>query len=75
MDLPIPYNIYPVALPHWIAWTLFLTVIAGTVIATVIRGRTWGWVRGVGAGVIWGLGLLVLSMVASMVIMFFVHDL
>jgi hypothetical protein len=24
MDLTVPYTFYPLALPHWIAWTLFL---------------------------------------------------
>ena len=24
MDLTIPYTFYPIALPHWIAWTLFV---------------------------------------------------
>ena len=24
MDLTVPYTFYPTALPHWIAWMLFL---------------------------------------------------
>jgi hypothetical protein len=29
MDLTIPYTFYPLALPHWIAWLLFLLAMAG----------------------------------------------
>jgi hypothetical protein len=30
MDLTVPYTFYPLALPHWIAWTLFaLAVLCG----------------------------------------------
>jgi hypothetical protein len=29
MDLTIPYTLYPLALPHWIAWTLLLFAMLG----------------------------------------------
>jgi hypothetical protein len=75
MDLTIPYTFYPVALPHWIAWTLFLLAMAGGATVGLVRGRVRGWTGGLRAGVIGSVGFLVLTMVASMVITFFVHDL
>jgi len=74
MDLTIPYTFYPVALPHWIAWTLFLLAIAGGTIAGIARGRARGWVSGLSTGLIGAAGLLFATMIASMVITFFVHD-
>jgi hypothetical protein len=75
VDLTIPYTFYPVALPHWIAWVLFLIAIAGGAIAGITRGRAGGLVRGSVAALIVGVGLLIGTAVASMVITFFVHDL
>jgi hypothetical protein len=74
MDLTVPYTFYPIALPHWIAWTLFLAAIVGGAAAGVARGRAQGLGSGVRAGVIGGVGLLLVTIVASMVITFFVHD-
>jgi hypothetical protein len=43
MDLTIPYTFYPLALPHWIAWTLFLiAMLAGSAVG-MARGRGRGW--------------------------------
>ena len=75
MELTIPYTFYPTALPHWIAWVLFLCAIVGGTVSGVIGGRRRGWKRGVGAGLIGGVGFLALTMVAGMIITFFTHDL
>jgi hypothetical protein len=75
MDLTIPYTFYPIALPHSIAWTLFLIALVGGVIVGVLRGQGRGWLSGLGAGLAGLAGLLALSMVASMIITFFVPDL
>jgi len=32
MDTTIPYTFYPIAVPHWIAWELFMTALAGGVV-------------------------------------------
>jgi hypothetical protein len=74
MDLTIPYTFYPSALPHWIAWTLFLAAILGAVAVGMVRGRRRGWIKGVLVGLASGLGLLVVTILASMVITFFTHD-
>jgi hypothetical protein len=75
MDLTIPYTFYPIALPHWIAWLLFLIAIAGGGVAGITRGRAGGLVKGIAAALIVGAGILIGTMVASMLITFFVHDL
>jgi hypothetical protein len=49
MDLTIPYTFYPIALPHSIAWTLFLIALVGGVIVGVLRGQGRGWLSGLGA--------------------------
>jgi hypothetical protein len=57
MDLTVPYTFYPLALPHWIAWTLFaLAMLCG------------------GAGLLGTMGFLAATILASMVITFFVPD-
>lgn len=38
MDLTIPYTFYPIALPHWIAWTLFLVSMLCGAAVGVARG-------------------------------------
>jgi hypothetical protein len=44
MDLTIPYTFYPIALPGWIAWILFLTAMAvASVSAWRAAGREGGW--------------------------------
>ena len=75
MDLTIPYTFYPLALPHWIAWALFSAAIVGAACVGVVARRRGSWARGVGYGLVGGAVLLFLTMVASMVITFFVHDL
>jgi hypothetical protein len=75
MDLTIPYTFYPLALPHSIAWILFAITVVGGTAAGIARGRVEGWISGVRAGFIGGVGFLVVTMAASMVITFFVHDL
>ena len=74
MDLTIPYTFYPIALQHWIAWALFLTAVAGGIAVGIVRGTARGAMSGFWAGVVGGAGLLVMTMLASMVITFFVHD-
>jgi hypothetical protein len=74
VDLTIPYTFYPIALPHWIAWTLFLVAVLGGAAVGVLRGRRRGWPSGLFAGLV-GMGaMLAVTMIASMVITFFVHD-
>ena len=73
MDLTIPYTFYPSALPGWIAWTLFLSATALGTGVGIARGR--GWLSGLYAGVLGVAAFLVVSMVVSMIITFFVHDL
>ncbi len=75
MDLRIPYTFYPIALPHWIAWTFFCAALLGAVATGVFGARRGGWASGLRAGAIAGAVLLVVSMMASMVVTFFVHDL
>ena len=75
MDLTIPYTFYPLALPHWMAWALFLTVVVAGTAVGLVRGRAGGWRAGLRSGFLGGLALLAASMLASMVIAFFVHDL
>ena len=67
MDLTIPYTFYPLALPHWIAWVLFLLAVLG--------GLAIGAARGFRPGLLSAVVLLIAIMLASMVITFFVHDL
>jgi fluoride ion exporter CrcB/FEX len=74
MDLTIPYTFYPVALPDCMAWALFLLAIVGGAAAGVARGRVQGWMSCLRTGLLGALGLLIVTMVASMVIAFFVHD-
>ena len=75
MDLTIPYTFYPMALPHGIAWLLFLAAVLGGGAAGFARGRSRGRTSGIAVGVISCVALLAMTMVASMVITFFVHDL
>jgi 4-hydroxybenzoate polyprenyltransferase len=74
MDLTVPYTFYPIALPHWIAWTLFLLAMLCGAAVGVARGRGRGWLRGTWAAVLGIVGFLAATMIASMVITFFVHD-
>ena len=74
MDLTIPYTFYPIPLPHWIAWLLFLPAITGGVVAGILRSRRNGWATGGLVGLTSALALLLISIVASMVITFFIHD-
>ena len=74
MDLRIPYTFYPLVLPHWVAWALFLAAVAGGLTVGHIRARARDWTAGVVAALASGVGFLVKTMVVSMVIAFFVHD-
>ena len=74
MDLMIPYTFYPRALPHWVAWTLFLIAMAGGIGAGFAHGRGRGRLGGLGVGASAAAVLLVATMVAGMIIAFFVHD-
>ena len=73
MDLAIPYTFYPIALPHWMAWALFLLAMLGGVATGVARGRVRGGMRGVGAGLVGGGGLLFATLLESLFITFFVR--
>ena len=73
MDLTIPYTFYPLVLPGWISWTLFLIATAGGITIGVARGSRRGWKRGLYAGVVGVVGLLFATMVASMIITFFLR--
>ena len=73
MDLTLPYTLYPTALPHWIAWLLFLLAITGGVVVGVRRLRTSGWTSGGLVGLASTMGLLFVTIIASMVITFFIH--
>jgi hypothetical protein len=75
MDLTIPYTFYPLALPHWIAWILFSIAMLGGAAVGVVRGRKRGWPWGLLIALAGWLVFLFLSMLASMLITFFVHDL
>ena len=75
MDLTVPYTFYPLALPHWIAWTLFLFAMLGGAAVGVVQASRRGWLLGLRAGALGILGFVAATMVASMVITFFVHDL
>jgi hypothetical protein len=75
VDLTVPYTFYPLALPHWIAWTLFLIAVSGGAAIGVAVARGKGWRVGLGAGGIAILACLLATTVASMVITFFLHDL
>jgi hypothetical protein len=74
MDLTVPYTFYPFALPHWIAWTLFGIAILGGGAFGIVQGLGRGWLRGIQAGLRGTLGFLAATILASMVITFFVHD-
>jgi hypothetical protein len=74
MDLTIPYTFYPVALPHSIAWALFSVALALGGVWGLTKGQREGLRQGVLSGLIVGLGSLFATMLASMVITFFVHD-
>jgi hypothetical protein len=74
MDLTVPYTFYPTALPHWIAWALFLVAIVGGAFVGVQRARLASVASGLLVGLVAGAGLLVATIVASMIITFFVHD-
>jgi hypothetical protein len=74
LDLTLPYTFYPLALPHWMAWGLFLLAVLGGGAVGVARGLGRGWLIGMRTGLLGAVTLLVATMVASMVITFFVHD-
>jgi len=74
MDLTVPYTFYPIALPHWIAWTLFLGAMLCGAALGVARGLGRGWLPGTWAAILGTVGFLAATMIASMVITFFVHD-
>jgi hypothetical protein len=74
MDLTIPYTFYPLALPHWIAWTLFLLALLDGAAFGIARAQKAGWLGGILTGLVGIIGFLAVTMIASMVITFFVHD-
>jgi hypothetical protein len=74
MDLTIPYTFYPLALPHWMAWTFFAVAMLCGCAVGVVRGVRRGWIRGIQAGVFGITGFLAATVLASMVVTFFLHD-
>ena len=74
MDLTVPYTFYPTALPHWIAWTLFVFAMVGGSVVGVTRAQARGWISGLWSGALAGVGFLAATMILSMIITFFVHD-
>jgi hypothetical protein len=74
MDLTIPYTFYPLALPHWMAWVLFILAILGGVAAGFRQDARHGWPRRLGVGLLGTSGCLLGTIIASMVITFFLHD-
>jgi hypothetical protein len=74
MDLTVPYTFYPIALPHWIAWTLFSLAVLGGVLVGIAGGRGGSRLRAILTGVLGGVGFLAATIIASMIITFFVHD-
>jgi 4-hydroxybenzoate polyprenyltransferase len=74
MDLTVPYTFYPIVLPHWIAWMLFLGAMLCGAAVGVARGLRRGWLRGTWAAILGTVGFLAATMIASMVITFLVHD-
>jgi formate-dependent nitrite reductase membrane component NrfD len=75
MDWTIPYTFYPMALPGWISWVLFLIAIAGGCFTGFFIARRRGWYLRILALLTSTVAFLFASMVISMVITFFVHDL
>lgn len=74
MDLRIPVTFYPIVLPAPIAWLLFLTAVGGGVGFGLVRGLKRGVGAGLGAWVLGTVGLLLTTMIRSMVITFFVPE-
>lgn len=75
MDLTIPYTLYPSALPHGLACVLFGLAVLGAPATSfaIARGkRLWA---GLLLFVPFLLGLLFVTILCSMVITFFIHDL
>ena len=74
MDLTIPYTFYPSALPRWLAWNLFGVALLGALAVSIVVAR----VKRLWAGVLVFfpilLGLLVVTIIVSMVLTFFIHD-
>ncbi len=73
MNFAIPYTFYPSALPDWISWMLFGSVIAGSVFGSWILSRFRSPTYGILALLPLILVLLLLSTLLSAVIMFFIH--
>jgi hypothetical protein len=74
MDLTIPYTFYPSSLPHWLAWNLFGAALLGALTASVVVARVKRlWVSVLVFFPIL-LGLLVVTIIASMALTFFIHD-
>ncbi|MGB6045294.1 MAG: hypothetical protein WBF93_19210 [Pirellulales bacterium] len=74
MDLSIPYTFYPSALPASLAWVLFLTALFGAGGIGLLLGRKRNTAVGFLAAIPAFALLLFISMVFSMVLMFFIHD-
>ncbi len=75
MDLTIPYTFYPSALPNEIAWILFVSALLGALVISFLIGKAkrprFGFLAFVPALI----AFLIATMLLSMVIAFFVHDL
>ena len=74
MDLTIPYTFYPPALPHGVAWGLFaLAVLSAFATSFVVARVKRPWV-GLLLFVPLLLGLLIATVVCSIVITFLLHN-
>ncbi len=71
VDLTIPYTLYPTALPHTLAWALFVAAIAGAAFVSCVIAR----VRGLKSAILLFLPvfcvLLVLTIMLSVIYMLF----
>jgi hypothetical protein len=74
MDLTIPYTLYPSALSHGLSWALFIVaVLASLVISVAVARAKKPWL-GLFLFVPVLIGLLIVTIVCSMVVTFFTHD-
>ena len=74
MDLSIPYTFYPSALPASLVWVLFLAALLCAFNIGLLLGRMRNTVVGFLAAIAAFPLFLIISVVISMVIMFFIHD-
>ena len=74
MDLTIPYTFYPSALPHRLAWVLFSLAVGGSLIVCVAIAADKKTRLSVLLFFPLLVAFLIVSIVCSVVIMFFTHN-